>query len=193
MHALDPLQHVPGVLRTGDGSSVTQHHHVWVDPHGFVTELLDELDAVIKALAAGRPDGPAGLRALCVNVLLPYVCVCEGMGLLTVKPIWQTRTSAPASAIFLLSSTVKTYGVVSMSIWWASRTISTSLSKDMPVSSRLARNCPSINPTVGKFCTPANPSSFSCLRNAGMLRNGSVAHTPAITGVFLTTGSTSLA
>ena len=29
----------------------------------------------------------------------------------------------------------------------------------MPVSSRLARNVPSISPTVGKFCTPAKPAS----------------------------------
>ena len=27
----------------------------------------------------------------------------------------------------------------------------------MPVSSRFARNVPSISPTVGKFCTPAKP------------------------------------
>ena len=31
----------------------------------------------------------------------------------------------------------------------------------MPVSSRLARNVPSMRPTVGKFCTPEKPSAFS--------------------------------
>lgn len=121
---------------------------------------------------------------------------CSRQGLwcdITVKPIWQTSTSAPALAIFLLSSTLNTYGVVSISCSCASRIISTSLSNDMPVSSRLARNCPSINPTVGKFWTPAKPNSLSCLRKAGMFRKGSVAHTPAMTGVFFTTGRTSLA
>jgi len=48
-----------------------------------------------------------------------------------------------------------------------------------------------MSPTVGKFCTPEKPISFSCLRNTGMRRKGSVPQTPASTGVFLTTGSTS--
>ena len=34
----------------------------------------------------------------------------------------------------------------------------------MPVSSRLARKMPSISPTVGKFCTPANPTAFTSSR-----------------------------
>ena len=63
----------------------------------------------------------------------------------------------------------------------------------MPVSSRFCRNTPSISPTVGKFCTPANPRAESSSRNRGMIRNGSVPQTPASTGVCRTTGSTSAA
>jgi hypothetical protein len=61
----------------------------------------------------------------------------------------------------------------------------------MPVSSRLARNVPSISPTVGKFCTPAKPASATERRKFGISRNGSVPHTPASTGVSRTIGSTS--
>jgi hypothetical protein len=46
---------------------------------------------------------------------------------------------------------------------------------------------------VGKFCTPLKPASLTCRRKTGINRNGSVPHTPARTGVRLTTGSTSLA
>ena len=56
---------------------------------------------------------------------------------------------------------------------------------------REARNTPSISPTVGKFCTPAKPSAFNWSRKRSMSRNGSVPLTPASTGVFVTTGSTS--
>ena len=63
----------------------------------------------------------------------------------------------------------------------------------MPVSSRLARNVPSIRPTVGKFCTPAKPSSSMVCRKRSIVRNGSVPHTPASTGVSLTIGMTSRA
>ena len=62
----------------------------------------------------------------------------------------------------------------------------------MPVSSRLARNVPSIRPTVGKFCTPAKPASCTWRRNCGISRNGSVPQTPASTGVSRATGRTSL-
>ena len=48
-----------------------------------------------------------------------------------------------------------------------------------------------MSPTVGKFCTPEKPISFSCLRKTGSRRKGSVPHTPASTGVSCTTGSTS--
>lgn len=50
-----------------------------------------------------------------------------------------------------------------------------------------------MRPTVGKFCTPENPSRVSSSRNASKLQNGSVPFTPASTGVDLTTGSTSRA
>ena len=63
----------------------------------------------------------------------------------------------------------------------------------MPVSSRLARNVPSIRPTVGKFCTPEKPSAIRRCRNSSAIMNGSVPLTPASTGVSLTTGSTSCA
>ena len=63
----------------------------------------------------------------------------------------------------------------------------------MPVSSRLARNVPSMMPTVGKFCTPEKPIAFTSSRNTSIWRNGSVPFTPASTGVFFTTGSTSAA
>ena len=63
----------------------------------------------------------------------------------------------------------------------------------MPVSSRLARKTPSISPTVGKFCTPANPSAFSSSRKRPGTMKGSVPLTPASTGVRLTTGITSCA
>ena len=52
---------------------------------------------------------------------------------------------------------------------------------------------PSNRPTVGKFCTPLNPASFTSRRNRFITRNGSVPHTPARTGVLFTTGSTSRA
>jgi hypothetical protein len=58
----------------------------------------------------------------------------------------------------------------------------------MPVSSRLARNRPSMRPTVGKFWTPQNPRFLSWVRNEGMERKGSVAQTPARTPVSLTMG-----
>ena len=63
----------------------------------------------------------------------------------------------------------------------------------MPVSSRLARNVPSISPTVGKFWMPEKPRSISRRRNASAIMNGSVPLTPASTGVCFTTGSTSRA
>ena len=104
-----------------------------------------------------------------------------------------TSTSAPASAIARAWSTSNTYGVVSRSRSCAARIMSTSSSYPIPVSSRLARNTPSIRPTVGKFCTPANPASFTSSRKRPITRNGSVPFTPASTGVSCTTGSTSLA
>jgi hypothetical protein len=55
----------------------------------------------------------------------------------------------------------------------------------------LARNVPSIRPTVGKFCTPAKPASRTSCRKRGISLNGSVPQTPASTGVSRTTGSTS--
>ncbi len=61
----------------------------------------------------------------------------------------------------------------------------------MPVSSRLARNVPSIRPTVGKFCTPAKPASRIWRRKTSISRNGSVPQTPAMTGVSRATGRTS--
>ena len=48
-------------------------------------------------------------------------------------------------------------------------------------------------PTVGKFWTPEKPIAFNSARNCGISTNGSVPLTPASTGVFLTTGSTSRA
>ena len=71
--------------------------------------------------------------------------------------------------------------------------MSTSSPNPIPVSSRLARNVPSMRPTVGKFCTPLKPIRRISSRNTGMTRNGSVPHTPARTGVSRTTGSTSRA
>ena len=52
---------------------------------------------------------------------------------------------------------------------------------------------PSISPTVGKFWTPLKPIRFSSSRKTGIRRNGSVPQTPASTGVFVATGSTSAA
>ena len=63
----------------------------------------------------------------------------------------------------------------------------------MPVSSRFARNVPSIRPTLGKFCTPEKPISATRLRKTSCSMNGSVPLTPASTGVCCTTGSTSRA
>ena len=63
----------------------------------------------------------------------------------------------------------------------------------MPVSSKLRRMVPSKRPTVGKFCTPEKPIAFSSARNGPISRNGSVPLTPARTGVWRTTGSTSTA
>ena len=59
--------------------------------------------------------------------------------------------SAPASVIRarVVGGRRRT-AVVSRSISWATRTTSTSLSKPIPVSSRLARKVPSISPTVGE-------------------------------------------
>ena len=54
----------------------------------------------------------------------------------------------------------------------ASRIMSTSSSKLMPVSSRFCRNRPSIRPTVGKFCTPSKPIAFSSRRKTRIMRNG---------------------
>ena len=48
-----------------------------------------------------------------------------------------------------------------------------------------------MSPTVGKFCTPANPAAATWSRKRSMSRKGSVPHTPARTGVSRTTGSTS--
>jgi hypothetical protein len=48
-------------------------------------------------------------------------------------------------------------------------------------------------PTVGKFCTPEKPAASTSRKNSFISRNGSVPHTPASTGVRLTTGSTSRA
>ena len=70
-----------------------------------------------------------------------------------------TSTSAPASVIATAWSGSNTYGVVSRPSSAAARIMSTSSPNPMPVSSRLARNVPSISPTVGKFCTPAKPAS----------------------------------
>ena len=61
----------------------------------------------------------------------------------------------------------------------------------MPVSSRLARNVPSIRPTVGKFCTPEKPASSTWRRKTGIKRKGSVPQTPASTGVSRTIVRTS--
>ncbi len=63
----------------------------------------------------------------------------------------------------------------------------------MPVSSSWARITPSKRPTVGKFWMPENPRSASCRRKWSVIMNGSVPFTPASTGVFFTTGSTSRA
>ena len=52
---------------------------------------------------------------------------------------------------------------------------------------------PSISPTVGKFCTPEKPAASTSRRNSFITRNGSVPHTPANTGVCLTTGMISKA
>lgn len=71
MHALHPLQHITGVLGTGDGAAVAQHNHLGVDLGCFVAQLLDELDAIIKALAASRPNRSAGLCPLCVRYPYP--------------------------------------------------------------------------------------------------------------------------
>jgi broad specificity phosphatase PhoE len=43
--------------------------------------------------------------------------------------------------------------------------MSTSCPNPIPVSSRVARKTPSMSPTVGKFCTPVNPTRFSSSRN----------------------------
>ena len=48
-----------------------------------------------------------------------------------------------------------------------------------------------MSPTVGKFWTPEKPIRFNSSRNTSILRNGSVPLTPASTGVWRTTGSTS--
>ncbi len=71
--------------------------------------------------------------------------------------------------------------------------MSISEEKLIPVSSRLTRKVPSMMPMLGKFCTPEKPSSFNSFKNTGMITNGSVPLTPAITGVRLHTGSTSSA
>jgi hypothetical protein len=42
----------------------------------------------------------------------------------------------------------------------------------MPVSSRLARNVPSISPTVGKFWMPEKPRSFSRRRKSSKMQKG---------------------
>ena len=102
-----------------------------------------------------------------------------------------TTMSAPASASQRASCGSKAYGVVSRSSSCATRIISTSSLKLIPVSSSTWRKLPSITPTVGKFCTPEKPSSWSSRRKRGIERNGSVPLTPASTGVSRTTGSTS--
>ena len=63
----------------------------------------------------------------------------------------------------------------------------------MPVSSRLARSVPSIRPTVGKFWMPEKPMAARWSRKWSKWQNGSVPLTPASTGVWRTTGSTSRA
>src|ERR687895_296173 len=108
-----------------------------------------------------------------------------------VSPMCGTSTSAPARVIASADSGSNTYGAVSSPIEAASRIISTSRPYPIPVSSRFARKVPSISPTVGKFCTPANPASRTSRRKFGMSRKGSVPHTPASTGVSRTIGSTS--
>jgi hypothetical protein len=99
--------------------------------------------------------------------------------------------SAPARAICSACSGSNTYGQVRRPRPAASRIISTSASKLIPVSSRFCLNTPSMSPTVGKFCTPAKPIAASSSRKRGISRNGSVPHTPASTGTSRTTGSTS--
>ena len=101
--------------------------------------------------------------------------------------------SAPASAICSASSALKAYGVVSIPRLCAVRIISTSGPYPISVSSRFCRKIPSINPTVGKFCTPENPVKSTFFKKSSIIRNGSVPQTPAKTGVSFTTGSTSLA
>src|SRR3990172_94340 len=63
----------------------------------------------------------------------------------------------------------------------------------MPVPSGPPRYVPSISPTVGKFWMPLKPTRLSSSRKTSISRNGSVPHTPASTGVFRATGSTSAA
>ena len=63
----------------------------------------------------------------------------------------------------------------------------------MPVSSRLARNTPSMRPTVGKFWMPEKPMALSWSRKGSNRQKGSVPLTPASTGVRFVTGSTSRA
>ena len=53
----------------------------------------------------------------------------------------------------------------------------------MPVSSRFARNSPSISHTVGKFWTPAKPMSLHYRSSPSTSRKVSVAQTPASNGV----------
>ena len=110
-----------------------------------------------------------------------------------VSPMWQTRMSAPASAMATASSSLKTYGVTRRSRSCAALMASTSRPYPMPVSSRLARKTPSMRPTVGKFCTPANPREISSSKYLSQMVKGSVPLTPARTGVFFTTGRTSYA
>ena len=71
--------------------------------------------------------------------------------------------------------------------------MSTSRSKPIPVASRFSRNVPSMRPTVGKFCTPENPTAFTSSRKCSKWQKGSVPLTPARTGVCPTTGRTSRA
>ena len=126
-----------------------------IGPPWHSTRMPGRTPSAASRIACTRPTHSSSVSAVRAPIV-PDV----------VSPMCGTRTSAPARAIAAACSASKTYGQVTRPRSAASRIISTSRSKPMPVSSRFCRNTPSISPTVGKFCTPANPRADSSSRKS---------------------------
>ena len=157
------VEHVLRVLGLGERPAVAEHDHVRVHLDGGVAHRLDQLDALVQRARRLRAD-----RALRRQ---PHVRArARRRPPRSSPPPTRGRTRTGRSA----GPARRPRG--------SSRPRARSPCRSPPGSRGTS---PSISPTVGKFCTPANPASSTWRRKRGISRNGSVPQTPASTGVSL--------